>query len=50
MINVSLVKTRLRASRRDEVPSPVGIRQPNPYENVRIFSEFAIYQTHVMIM
>ena len=48
MINVSLVKTRLRAARRGEVPSPVGIRQPNPYENVRIFSEFAIYQTHVM--
>ena len=45
--NVSLVKTRLRASRRGEVPSPVGVRQPNPYENVRIFLECAIYQTHV---
>ncbi len=47
--NVSLVKTRLRAFRRGEVPSPVGVRQPNPYENVRIFLEFAIYQTHVII-
>ena len=28
--NVSLVKTRLRASRRGEIPSPVGVRQPNP--------------------
>ena len=46
---MSLVKTRLRASRRGEVPSPVGIRQPNPYENVRIFLEFAIYQTHIII-
>ena len=27
----------------------VGVRQPNPYENVRIFLEFAIYQTHVNI-
>ena len=27
--NVSLVKTRLRASRRGEVPSLVGVRQPN---------------------
>ncbi len=45
--NVSLVKTRLRAARRGELPSPVGVRQPNPYENVRIFLEFAIYQTHV---
>ena len=44
---MSLVKTRLRASRRGEIPSPVGVRQPNPYENVRIFLEFAIYQTHV---
>ena len=48
MDNVSLVKTRLRASRRGEVPSPVGFRQPNPYENVRIFLECAIYQTHVV--
>ena len=47
--NVSLVKTRLRAFRRGEIPSPVGVRQPNPYENVRIFLEFAIYQTHVII-
>ena len=47
--NVSLVKTRLRASRRGELPSPVGVRQPNPYENVRIFLECAIYQTHVII-
>ena len=46
--NVSLVKTRLRAARRGELPSPVGIRQPNPYENVRIFLECAIYQTHVI--
>ncbi len=44
---MSLVKTRLRASRSGEVLSPVGVRQPNPYENVRIFLEFAIYQTHV---
>ena len=47
--NVSLVKTRLRASRRGEVSSFVGFRQPNPYENVRIFLECAIYQTHVII-
>ena len=47
--NVSLVKTRLRASRRGELPSPAGFRQPNPYENVRIFLECAIYQTHVII-
>ena len=46
---MSLVKTRLRASRRGEVPSPVGVRQPNPYENVRIFLEFAIYRTHVVL-
>ena len=45
--NVSLVKTRLRDSRRGEIPSTVGVRQPNPYENVRIFLECAIYQTHV---
>ena len=45
--NVSLVKTRLRASRRGELPSTVGVRKPNPYENVRIFLECAIYQTHV---
>ena len=38
--NVSLVKTRLRASRRGEVSSSVGFRQPNPYENVRIFVGF----------
>ena len=44
---MSLVKTRLRAFRRGEIPSPVGVRQPNPYENVRIFLECAIYQTHV---
>ena len=47
--NVSLVKTRLRDSRRGEIPSTVGVRQPNPYENVRIFLECAIYQTHVII-
>ncbi len=46
---MSLVKTRLRAARRGEVPSTVGVRQPNPYENVRIFLEFAIYQTHVFV-
>ncbi len=48
MYNVSLIKTRLRASRRGEVFSPVGVRQPNPYENVRIFLGFAISQTHVI--
>ena len=48
-VNVSLVKTRLRASRRGEIPSTVEVRQPNPYENVRIFLEFAIYQTHVTV-
>ena len=46
---MSLVKTRLRASRRGEIPSTVGVRQPNPYDNVRIFLECAIYQTHVSI-
>ena len=46
---MSLVKTRLRASCRGEIPSTVGVRQPNPYENVRIFLECAIYQTHVNI-
>ena len=30
--NVSLIKTRCRASRRGEVFSPVGVRLPNPYE------------------
>ena len=47
-INVSLVKTRLRAAHRGEIPSSVGFRQPNPYENVCIFLECAIYQTHVI--
>ena len=45
--NVSLIKTRCRASRRGEVFSPVGVRLPNPYENVHLCLEFAIYQTHV---
>ncbi len=44
---MSLVKTRLRAARRGEIPSTVGVRQPNPYENVHLCLEFAIYQTHV---
>ena len=49
MYNVSLIKTRCRASRRGEVFSPVvGVRLPNPYENVHLCLEFAIYQTHVM--
>ena len=47
--NVSLIKTRCRASRRGEVFSPVGVRLPNPYENVHLCLEFAIYQTHVII-
>ncbi len=47
--NVSLIKQRCRASRRGEVFSPVGVRLPNPYENVRLCLEFAIYQTHVII-
>ncbi len=46
--NVSLIKTRCRASRRGEVFSPVGVRLPNPYENVHLCLEFAIYQTHVI--
>ena len=47
--NVSLIKTRCRASRRGEVFSPVvGVRLPNPYENVHLCLEFAIYQTHVL--
>ena len=48
LINVSLIKTRCRASRRGEVFSPVGVRLPNPYENVHLCLEFAIYQTHVI--
>ena len=48
--NVSLIKTRCRASRRGEVFSPVGVRLPNPYENVHLCLEFAIYQTHVSIL
>ncbi len=48
-INVSLIKTRCRASRRGEVFSPVGVRLPNPYENVHLCLEFAIYQTHVIL-
>ena len=47
--NVSLIKTRCRASRRGEGFSPVGVRLPNPYENVRLCLEFAIYQTHVIV-
>ncbi len=47
--NVSLIKTRCRASRRGEGFSPVGVRLPNPYENVHLCLEFAIYQTHVII-
>ena len=47
--NVSLIKTRCRASCRGEVFSPVGVRLPNPYENVHLCLEFAIYQTHVML-
>ena len=46
-MNVSLIKTRCRASRRGEGFSPVGVRLPNPYENVHLCLEFAIYQTHV---
>ena len=46
---MSLIKTRCRASRRSEVFSPVGVRLPNPYENVRLCLEFAIYQTHVNV-
>ena len=46
---MSLIKTRCRASRRGEVFSPVGVRLPNPYENVHLCLEFAIYQTHVII-
>ncbi len=45
--NVSLIKTRCRASRRGEGFSPVAVRLPNPYENVHLCLEFAIYQTHV---
>ena len=48
-LNVSLIKTRCRASRRGEVFSPVGVRLPNPYENVHLCLEFAIYQTHVIL-
>ncbi len=48
-LNVSLIKTRCRASRRGEVFSPVGVRLPNPYENVHLCLEFAIYQTHVRL-
>ena len=47
--NVSLIKTRCRASRRGEVFLPVGVRLPKPYENVHLCLEFAIYQTHVII-
>ncbi len=47
VFNVSLIKTRCRASRRGEGFSPVGVRLPNPYENVHLCLEFAIYQTHV---
>ena len=32
-----------------KVFSPVGVRLPNPYENVRLCLEFAIYQTHVVL-
>ena len=49
---MSLIKTRCRASRRGEVFSPVvvvGVRLPNPYENVHLCLEFAIYQTHVIL-
>lgn len=35
--NVSLIKTNLRTSRRGEVASPVGVRRPNPYENLHTF-------------
>ena len=37
----------MSAFRRGEVFSPVGVRLPNPYENVHLCLEFAIYQTHV---
>ena len=47
---MSLIKTRCRASRRSKGFSPVGVRLPNPYENVRLCLEFAIYQTHVNIV
>ena len=29
--------------------SPVGIRKPNPYDNLLLCLEFAIYQVHVHI-
>ena len=33
---------------RSEVPSPIGIRKPNPYENMLLCLESAIYQTKLL--